>query len=92
MPHYKNPFEKGRLIIQFLVEFPQSLPPEKIPMLESCLPARSETVIPENAEECVLLDMDPASDRKCDHNQSGNAYDEDDHGMGSGSRVQCASH
>lgn len=40
MPHYKNPFEKGRLIIQFLVEFPQSLPPEKIPMLESCLPAR----------------------------------------------------
>ncbi|XP_065199849.1 dnaJ homolog subfamily A member 1-like [Planococcus citri] len=91
MPHYKNPFEKGRLIIQFLVEFPQSLPPEKIPMLESCLPARSETVIPENAEECVLLDMDPASDRKCDHNSSGNAYDEDEPSMG-GSRVQCASH
>lgn len=91
MPHYKNPFEKGRLIIQFLVEFPQSLPPEKIPMLESCLPARSETVIPDNAEECVLLDMDPASDRKCDHNQSGNVYDEDEPSMG-GSRVQCASH
>lgn len=40
MPHYKNPFEKGRLILQFLVDFPHSLPPEKIPMLESCLPAR----------------------------------------------------
>ncbi|XP_065221437.1 dnaJ homolog subfamily A member 1-like [Planococcus citri] len=91
MPHYKNPFEKGRLIIQFLVEFPQSLPPEKIPMLESCLPARSEAIIPENAEECVLLDMDSASDRKYDHNQSGNAYDEDEPSMG-GSRVQCASH
>lgn len=53
---------------------------------------RAETVIPENAEECVLLDMDPASDsRKCDHNQRGNVYDEDEPSMG-GSRVQCASH
>lgn len=40
MPYYKNPFEKGRLIIQFTVNFPTQLPPEKIPMLESCLPPR----------------------------------------------------
>lgn len=40
MPQYKNPFEKGRLIIQFLVNFPATLPPEVIPRLEECLPAR----------------------------------------------------
>ena len=40
MPHYKNPFEKGRLIIQFTVNFPNSLPPEVIPQLEICLPPR----------------------------------------------------
>lgn len=40
MPQYKNPFEKGRLIIQFLVNFPTTLPREVIPALEECLPAR----------------------------------------------------
>merc|ERR1711972_338023 len=28
MPTYKNPFEKGKLIVQFKVDFPDSLPPE----------------------------------------------------------------
>lgn len=37
---YKNPFEKGQLIIQFLVNFPNSIPHEVIPALENCLPPR----------------------------------------------------
>ena len=40
MPHYRNPFEKGRLIIQFNVVFPTKLAPETIPQLESLLPPR----------------------------------------------------
>lgn len=40
MPHYRNPFEKGRLIVQFDVVFPSKLPIENIPRLESLLPAR----------------------------------------------------
>ena len=40
MPHYRNPFEKGRLIIQFHVVFPQQLPPEIVPQLEPLLPSR----------------------------------------------------
>ena len=40
MPQYRNTFEKGRLIIQFQVNFPQSLPMEMIPQLESLLPPR----------------------------------------------------
>lgn len=40
MPMYKNPFEKGQLIIQFFVDFPNCIPPEVIPALENCLPPR----------------------------------------------------
>lgn len=40
MPHYRNPFEKGRLLLQFNVVFPSTLSPEKIPLLETCLPPR----------------------------------------------------
>jgi len=40
MPQYKNTFEKGSMIIQFLVNFPESLSPAKVPLLESCLPPR----------------------------------------------------
>lgn len=40
MPQYKNPFEKGRLIIQFNVTFPSKIPIDRIPQLETILPER----------------------------------------------------
>ena len=40
MPTYKNPFEKGKLIVQFKVDFPDSLPPETAEMLAKILPER----------------------------------------------------
>lgn len=87
MPQYKNPFEKGRLIIQFLVNFPTELPAASIPLLESCLPPREEQMVPDGAEECLLQDLDPeAESRRRDYR---NAYDEDE-GHGGHSRVQCA--
>lgn len=55
MPHHKNPFEKGRLIMQFTVVFPISLPPEIVPALEQCLPQRPQIEIPIDAEECTLV-------------------------------------
>lgn len=55
MPMYKNPFEKGRLIIQFSVIFPDTIPSELIPTLEQCLPPRPIVNIPINAEECTLV-------------------------------------
>lgn len=93
MPHYKNPFEKGRLILQFTVKFPDSIPAEKISVLESCLPPRSEQIIPDQVEECTLMDMDLEYEQRRRHHQhynSGNAYDEDE-GPGP-NRVQCATH
>lgn len=55
MPQHKNPFEKGRLIIQTLVVFPDSIPAEIIPTLEQCFPPRPIVNVPESAEECNLV-------------------------------------
>lgn len=90
MPQYKNPFEKGRLILQFLVQFPTQIRPEVIPALENCLPPRTQVVIPECAEECMLVDVDPEKDYQQRRNYR-NAYDEDMDGGPGVNRVQCGS-
>lgn len=89
MPQYKNPFEKGRLIIQFFVSFPDSVPIDLVPSLEQCLPGRPVVKVPEDAEECNMLELDPEHDRRSGHYK--NAYDEDEDHHGPGVRVQqCA--
>lgn len=90
MPTYKNPFEKGRLIIQFKVNFPDQIVPEMIPMLENCLPARPQVMITDAAEEVVLESLDPEEEARSYRQQS--AYDEDDGMNGHGPGVQCATH
>ena len=40
MPTYRNPFEKGKLVIQFSVNFPERLEPEMARKLEKILPAK----------------------------------------------------
>uniref|UniRef100_A0A023F8W3 Putative molecular chaperone dnaj superfamily n=1 Tax=Triatoma infestans TaxID=30076 RepID=A0A023F8W3_TRIIF len=90
MPQYKNPFEKGRLIIQFSVIFPTTLPPEIIPRLEACLPPRTEQIIPDNAEEVTMFEMNPEEEARKRSSQFRNVYDEDE--QGAPSRVQCATH
>lgn len=57
MPQYKNPFEKGRLIIQFEVIFPTHIAPELVPKLETCLPPRPRLDISMDAEECTLVSV-----------------------------------
>merc|ERR1712157_167848 len=42
MPQYRNPFEKGRMIIQFNVVFPPSLEPSVAEKLASILPPADE--------------------------------------------------
>lgn len=85
MPTYKEPFNKGRLIIHFNINFPKSIDPSVIPTLESCLPPRQEVIIPDGAEECTLLELDPEQEsRRRDTRQ---AYEED---AGGPSRIQCA--
>ncbi|GFR78882.1 DnaJ homolog subfamily A member 1 [Elysia marginata] len=84
MPVYRDPFEKGRLIIQFSVTFPTtgSLSPEAIATLETVLPPKQEIIVPDDAEECHLQEIDPSHQRR-------ENYDSDDDHPG-GQRVQCA--
>lgn len=85
MPFYKDPFTKGRLIIQFVVTFPKTIDPSVITTLEQCLPPREQVLIPDEAEECVLADLDPEQESRRRDTRA--AYEEDEGGP---SRVQCA--
>lgn len=85
MPIYKDPFTHGRLIIQFVVNFPKSMDPSVIPTLEQCLPSREEVIIPEGAEDCSLMDLDPEQEVR--RREQREAYEEDERGS---SGVQCA--
>lgn len=92
MPRYKEPFEKGRLLIRFGVTFPESMDPAIVPKLESCFPARPAVEIPIDSEECTLSTFDPAQEQR--QQAYRDAYEEDHHGHGGGGggrahTVQC---
>merc|ERR1719208_188017 len=91
MPQYRNPFEKGRLIIQFNVVFPNNLEPSVAQALAQILPPAEEPMIPDDHDEVDLNDFDPETDRQNQNHR--NQYDEDEeHGHGGhGPGVQCAS-
>jgi len=86
MPIYRNPIEKGRLVIQFQVNFPKTIPATVIPQLEACLPPRQECIIPDDSEEVTLNEFDPnLHSRQRNHH----SFDEDEPRS---SGVQCQSH
>ena len=53
MPTYRNPFEKGKLIIQFAVQFPERLEPSVAESLAKILPAKEEAMIPDDHDEVL---------------------------------------
>ncbi|XP_052211114.1 chaperone protein dnaJ A6-like [Diospyros lotus] len=85
MPHHQRPFMKGRLFIQFDVEFPESgfLSPDKCRALEAILPSRlgqhcSEMKL-EECEEATLHDVDIEEEMKRkEFQRRQEGYDEDD--------------
>lgn len=105
MPQYRNPFEKGRLIIAFNVRFPPSnwlgaADAKKVARLEKLLPPRQAeaALVPDGAEECSLIEVDPEAaggGGRRGGARAGEAYESDDEeegGMHGGQRVQCAQH
>jgi len=91
MPQYKNPFEKGRLLIHFLVNFPTSIDPSIVPKLESCLPARLEQIVPDNAEEVTMVEMNPEQEARRSARYHGAAYEDDDNMYGRSRKIECPS-
>nr|XP_039267326.1 dnaJ homolog subfamily A member 1-like [Styela clava] len=76
MPVYRDPYQKGRLIIQFSVEFPQSgwASEADIIKLESLLPEREIELITHEMEEVVLSEFDP----NAKFHTAKEAYEEDE--------------
>lgn len=87
MPVYKSPMDKGSLIIQFLVQFPEHywLPREKLSLLEALLPSREDVMVTDEMDQVDLEDFDP--NEQTYRNSVGEAYEEDDEGPRTG--VQC---
>ncbi|CAH1388670.1 unnamed protein product [Nezara viridula] len=88
----KRSFEKGDLLIQFIVDFPKSYfaPDPQIKLIESLLPPRPKTVIPKDAEDADLNEYtETQGSATSGGSGSGEAYDEDD-GPGMRAGLQCA--
>lgn len=85
MPIYKDPYEKGQLIIQFQVEFPEKdwLPEHLMYQLERLLPPREDVMLTDDMEEVDLSEVDERTQQK----KYGEAYDEDEESPSGG--VQC---
>nr|XP_055185402.1 dnaJ homolog subfamily A member 1-like [Nyctereutes procyonoides] len=86
MPIYRRPYEKGRLIIEFKVNFPENvfLSPDKLSLLEK-LPERKEVEETDEMDQVELVDFDPNQERQRHYN--GEAYEDDEHHPRGG--VQC---
>merc|ERR1719188_2936378 len=86
MPTYRNPFEKGKLIMQFSVQFPERLDPAMAVKLERILPQKEEPIIPDEYDEVDINDFDPEEERARRHAQ----FEEDEDHSGHGPGVSCA--
>ncbi|XP_014902960.1 dnaJ homolog subfamily A member 4 [Poecilia latipinna] len=86
MPIHRDPYERGMLIIQFQVEFPENhwLPEHLMFQLERLLPPREDVMITEDMEEVDLCEVDLNSQQKRYHRE---AYEEEEEGPRGG--VQC---
>jgi len=92
MPIYRNPTQKGNLIIQFHIVFPKFLSIEQQAILEKTLGPRPEVAMEsENFEQVHMIDFDSEQMKETSHSSSSNnIYDEDQDNDERTSRVQCA--
>lgn len=94
MPHHGRPFMKGRLYIQFNVEFPDAgvLAPDQCRALEKILPPRPSSHLSDmeldESEETTMYDVNIEEEmRQQSQRRQQEAYDEDED---EAPRVQCA--
>ncbi|CAI5466727.1 unnamed protein product [Closterium sp. Yama58-4] len=91
MPIHTRPFMKGRLYIQFNVEFPDSLTPEQCAQLETILPPRPAPAMSamelDNCEETTMHDVNMEEEMRRKAQAAQEAYEDEED---AGPRVQCA--
>ncbi|XP_041320818.1 dnaJ homolog subfamily A member 1-like [Pyrgilauda ruficollis] len=90
MPVYRSPFQKGKLILQFEVKFPEPgwLPTERLRQLQAFFPPQEEVMATEDTEEVELSDYS-AHGGPGRRPYTGEAYHEDDFEDGMRQHVQC---
>ncbi|KAL5713038.1 DnaJ protein 2 [Ranunculus cassubicifolius] len=98
MPIEGRPFMKGKLYMQFKIDFPDFLTPENCKAIETVLPPPkhdSMQVCEEECEETTLHNVPNIEHETKTRNQTRQAYDEDDDEdeymhHGGGNPMQCA--
>jgi DnaJ homolog subfamily A member 2 len=91
MPYPGNPFTKGRLFINFKVNFPESIAQPAIASILSVLPAPPAVVLTNEEEECAFEEVD-ISEFGQGNERAYEAHDDDeDERGGGGGGVQCQS-
>jgi len=92
MPRYRNPFSKGRLIIQFAVNFPASgwcTDEAKLKQLEKLLPQKTPVKVEEHFEEVTMDPYDPNErSARGDYHHMHADEEEDDPRQGVGCQTQ----
>lgn len=90
MPVYRDPYQKGRMVIQFTVAFPENnwISEPEIKKLEALLPKKQEEMISDDMEDVDLHEFDPNARA---HGMGSEAYDEDDD-EGPRGGMQCQTH
>lgn len=94
LPFHKQPYKFGNLFVMFKVTFPDSMPVDKIPAVQSALPgptADGDEAM--DAETCMLQAFEESQrNTKAGGGTRDDSDDEDEeHGHpGGGQRVQCA--
>ena len=78
-PTHRDPFNKGRLIIIFNVEFPEPLTESNAKKIQAALPKINKPTIPNPSEEVKLKDFDGQGSWKGgqDEENGNNADDEE---------------
>jgi len=93
MPTYKRPFEKGRLIIRFTVQFPKTLTNDAVKLLEKALPKPQQKKNEHKdaeVEDVTLSAFVPNDGASAHHRQGREAYDEDEDGDHHQQGVSCS--
>ena len=98
-PTHRDPFNKGRLIIVFNVDFPDSLTAANADKIRSALPKVPKPQIPTGSEDVKLKDFDGQGEWRGGIEENGNEPEDDDgnhyggggHGdFHGGPQAQCA--
>ncbi|XP_069807201.1 dnaJ homolog subfamily A member 1-like isoform X2 [Dendropsophus ebraccatus] len=89
MPVYRDPFEKGNLLIHFEVKFPDPgwIPVDNLKQLQELFPSRPRPTLPEDTEEVTLSSYDPHEAHK--HGGRREVYEEDKEDESHHHSMQC---